>query len=84
MKLSHPRRSWIEGVRFTSEEMCERFRQEETRSLRQLADVVGILYIEKRREQVEAKAAKGSEKSPRNLGTPWMWKRKLDGIGITV
>lgn len=74
----------IEGVPFTSKEMCERFRQEETRSLRMLADVVRTLYIEKRREHVAAKAAEESAKSPRNIGNSLLWKRKIDGIGIAV
>mmetsp|Transcript_41263 Transcript_41263/g.74375 ORF Transcript_41263/g.74375 Transcript_41263/m.74375 type:complete len:301 (+) Transcript_41263:101-1003(+) len=76
----------IEGVPFTSEEMRERFRQEErqTRSLTKLCDVVRTLYIEKRRERVVTKAEEESERSPRNLGSSLLWKRKIDGIGITV
>mmetsp|Transcript_35114 Transcript_35114/g.74902 ORF Transcript_35114/g.74902 Transcript_35114/m.74902 type:complete len:305 (+) Transcript_35114:166-1080(+) len=81
----------IEGVPFTSDEVCERFRrgeEGEARSLRNLADAVRILYIEKRREyfaSARAKAKEGADRrSPRNLGHPMFWKRKLEDIDIAV
>lgn len=71
----------VEGIPFSREEVCERFRMEETRSLTNLANVVRSLYIEKRREQT---ALEEFAKSPRNLGAPLLWKRKIDGIGIAI
>ena len=63
--------------------MFDRFKVEKERTLRRLADVVRTLYIEKRREQAAEKETLDSpRKSPRNLGTPVLWKRKLDGIGV--
>jgi len=74
----------IEGIPFTSQEMCNRFKLEEARTLRTLADVVRTLYIEKRRERVVAKASDELQgrKSPRTLGSSLLWKGKIDGIGI--
>ena len=74
----------IEGIPFTKQELCNRFKLEETRTLRTLADVVRTLYIEKRRERVAAKASDEllGRKSPRTLGSSLLWKRKIDGIGI--
>lgn len=73
---------------FTSEELCDRFTsmgEGKDRSLRDLADVVRGLYIEKRREQQLARLDdEFNGKSPRNLGTPFLWKRQIDGIGVTV
>lgn len=74
----------IEGVPFTCEELCDRYKLEEVRNLRTLTDVVRTLYVEKRREQVSKRAAEESEKSPKNLGTPFLWKRKISAIGISV
>jgi len=74
----------IEGVPFTCEELCDRYKLEDVRTLRSLTDVVHSLYIEKRREQVAKEAAEGSEKGPKNLGTPFLWKRKISAIGISV
>lgn len=74
----------IEGIPFTKQELCNRFKLEETRTLRTLADVVRTMYIEKRRERVAAKASDEllGRKSPRTLGSSLLWKRKIDGIGI--
>ncbi|KAL7528491.1 hypothetical protein ACHAWF_004061 [Thalassiosira exigua] len=67
----------IEGVPFTSEEVCERFGMLESKSLRNLAEVVQTLFIEMRREQIAVKMAEESEKSPKSLGAPFLWKEKL-------
>mmetsp|Transcript_4954 Transcript_4954/g.10842 ORF Transcript_4954/g.10842 Transcript_4954/m.10842 type:complete len:309 (-) Transcript_4954:2823-3749(-) len=77
----------IEGIPFTKEEMCKKFqREKEDRSLQNLADVVRNLYITKRKEQFRLRAARGGSpgKSPRNLGNSLLWKRQIDGIGISV
>lgn len=74
----------VEGIPFTSQELRERFRKEEDRSLRNLADTVRTLYIEKRRQQKHQRIADEFDKSPQNLGAPMLWKRKIDGIGIAV
>ena len=83
--LSHRLES-IEGVPFTSDEMCERFRRGEGRSLRDLADTARGLYVEKRREEATVWRELSGEyrKSPRNLGQPLLWKRKFDYVGIAA
>ena len=73
-----------DGIPFSSDELCNRFKLEETRNLRTLADAAQTLYIEKRREQAVKRASEEIEKTPRNLGTPMLWKRQIDGIGISV
>ena len=74
----------IEGVPFSCEELCEQYKKEEVRNLRTLADVVRRLYIEKRREQVSLREAELLDKSPRNLGTQYLWKRKISAVGVSV
>lgn len=74
----------VEGVPFTTDELFNRFRLEENQNLRNLADVVRRLYADKRREQARTKAMGETENSPRKLGAPLLWKRKIDGIGIAV
>ena len=74
----------IEGVPFTGQEMCDRFSRAKARSLSNLADVVRNLYIEKRREQVAARARKELKRSPKNLGAFLLWKRKLEYGGVTA
>eukprot|EP00585_Thalassiosira_rotula_P008583 CAMPEP_0196157888 /NCGR_PEP_ID=MMETSP0910-20130528/44855_1 /TAXON_ID=49265 /ORGANISM="Thalassiosira rotula, Strain GSO102" /LENGTH=135 /DNA_ID=CAMNT_0041422653 /DNA_START=390 /DNA_END=794 /DNA_ORIENTATION=+ len=71
--LSHRIES-VEGVPFTSADVCEQFRREEEkdRTLRRLAEVVQHLYIEKRRMVNVARANEEEmvmERSPRNLGS---------------
>ncbi|KAL3784191.1 hypothetical protein HJC23_001390 [Cyclotella cryptica] len=73
----------IEGVPFTAQELCTRFNRWTTKNLRTLVDCVRTLYIEKRREQVLAKATKQTERSPRNLGAHLLWNDKL-GYGVKV
>mmetsp|Transcript_19665 Transcript_19665/g.42750 ORF Transcript_19665/g.42750 Transcript_19665/m.42750 type:complete len:113 (+) Transcript_19665:228-566(+) len=81
LSLLSNRLELIEGVPFTSQEMIDRFRLEEEQNLRTLADLVRTLYIEKRRgQEVAAKAAEVSVKSPRHLGGELLWKKKIDGI----
>ena len=53
--LAH-RLDLIEGVPFTSQELCHQFRLEGDQSLLKLADVFLTLYIKKRREQVATNA----------------------------
>lgn len=84
LKLLAQRVSLNEGVPFTSEELCDRFKLQETHNLRILADVVRTLYIEKRQGQMTAKEAEESDRSPRKLGAPLLWKRQIDGIGVVV
>lgn len=84
LKLLALRVSLNEGVPFTSEELCDRFKLEETHNLRILADVVQALYIEKRQGQMRAKEQEEIGRSPRNLGAPLLWKRQIDGIGVVV
>lgn len=73
----------IEGVPFTAQELCIRFNRWTTKNLRTLVDCVRQLYIEKRREQVLAKATKQTERSPRNLGAHLLWNDKM-GYGVKV
>lgn len=74
----------IVGMPFTGDEMRTRFGAEERRTLRQLADTVLTLYIEKRREQAVAKAAGESARSPRHIGEHLLWKKRIDCIKIGV
>lgn len=73
----------IEGVPFTAQELCTQFNRWTTKNLRTLVDCVRTLYIEKRREQVLAKATNQTERSPRNLGAHLLWNDKL-GYGVKV
>ena len=73
----------IEGVPFTAQELCTQFNRWTTKNLRTLVDCVRTLYIEKRREQVLAKATEQTERSPRNLGAHLLWNDKL-GYGVKV
>ncbi|KAL7520501.1 hypothetical protein ACHAWX_005220 [Stephanocyclus meneghinianus] len=73
----------IEGVPFTAQELCTQFNRWTTKNLRTLVDCVRTLYIEKRREQVLAKATHQTERSPRNLGAHLLWNDKL-GYGVKV
>lgn len=73
----------IEGVPFTSQELCVRFNRWGTKNLRALVDCVRTLYIEKRREQVLAQKQCESVRSPRNIGTHLLWNDKL-ALGVKV
>lgn len=74
--LAH-RLDLIEGVPFTSQEMCHQFGLKDDQSLLKLADVFLTLYIKKRREQVAANAKEG----PR-LGHSFIWKCEIDRLGV--
>jgi len=74
--LAH-RLDLIEGVPFTSQELCHQFGLEDDQSLLKLADVFLTLYIKKRREQVATNAKEG----PR-LGRSFIWKCEIDGLGV--
>ena len=74
--LAH-RLDLIEGVPFTSQELCHQFGLEDDQSLLKLADVFLTLYIKKRREQVATNAKEG----PR-LSRSFIWKCEIDGLGV--
>jgi hypothetical protein len=77
LKLLAHRLFLIEGIPFTSQELCHRFRLEEDQTLPKLADVFLTLYINKRREQVAINAKEG----PR-LGHSFICKSTNDGLGV--